>query len=276
MCYAQPGPRCSAYAKNELKRAKKLYAETFANPDASDEKKGAAVTNFQTAVELFDSTNAGQKSLKRKIEETGDPDGLLQLRKDRGELVRKSQLEAYRKNQADRVEADGTPDCSSESSAAQSAAKEPDSEQEVPYSDEAVGSPEKVEVKGYGTFYRSDAYPHHSDIYFLRIQADEELSDEEVTRLAQLTGYAYRTTVRGESLGYPERDSKRSFVVHADTTKSRSDDVGYALAKFSHNLPQIAKTGSPVRKTDRAGAGTAGTRLVDGLGVDKGITVYYG
>jgi len=46
------------------------------------------------------------------------------------------------------------------------------------------------------------------------------------------------------------------FLVTVDLTKSRRDDVVLAIEEFDLFLSQ----GSPVRKTDRAGQGTAGTR----------------
>lgn len=111
--------------------------------------------------------------------------------------------------------------------------------------------------------------------YAMRLQANRPLSDDEMQTLAGLTGYAYRAGVAGESLGDPERDSPYSFVVGADTTKSQRDDLSIALEDFEEMLPAMAREGSPVRKTDRAGVGTKGTRLVDGLGEDLVVHLYY-
>jgi len=49
-----------------------------------------------------------------------------------------------------------------------------------------------------------------------------------------------------------------------------------ALEEFEDTLPTMINEGSPVRKTDRAGAGTKGTRLVEGMH-EPGLTfeVYY-
>jgi hypothetical protein len=47
------------------------------------------------------------------------------------------------------------------------------------------------------------------------------------------------------------------------------------MAELEEMLPSIVKHGSQVRKTDRAGAGTKGTRLVEGLGADLQVTIYY-
>jgi hypothetical protein len=102
--------------------------------------------------------------------------------------------------------------------------------------------------------------------YAMRFQADRPLSSAEIAHCAQLIGYTYRSEVRGESIGHPQQDSPYSFVIYADTTKTRSDDIGAALERFEGNLPDLLRDGSPVRSTDRSGPGTKGTRLVDGFG----------
>jgi len=64
--------------------------------------------------------------------------------------------------------------------------------------------------------------------------------------------------------------------VSADTTKSARDDLGVALQAFEDMLPTMIDEGSSVRKTDRAGAGTKGTRLVEGMREpDLEFEVYY-
>lgn len=110
--------------------------------------------------------------------------------------------------------------------------------------------------------------------YAMRIQANRPL-DDEMRVMAGLVGYAYRSTVAGESIGQPMRDSPYSFVVSSDTTKTSRDDLGMALEEFEEALPGMIKDGSPIRKTNRAGAGTQGTRLVDGLGPDLKFELYY-
>lgn len=99
----------------------------------------------------------------------------------------------------------------------------------------------------------------------MRFQANRELTEDEKQQFAGLIGYAYRSAVRGEPIGSPISDSPYSFVVSADTTKSRRDDLGQALEEFEDLLPEIVQDGSPVRTTNRSGPGTEGTRLVEGL-----------
>ena len=114
-----------------------------------------------------------------------------------------------------------------------------------------------------------------ADTYYLAFQADRPLTDAEVEHFAHVAGYGWRAEVRGESLGHPVRVDESTFVVLADSTKSRSDDVGEAMARFAGALPTLVSEGTPVRKTDRAGAGTAGTRAIDGMG-DLRFAVFAG
>ena len=108
----------------------------------------------------------------------------------------------------------------------------------------------------------------------MRFQFDRPLSPGEYRQAAQIIGYAYRATVAGESMGQPEIDSPSSFIVYADTTKTRRDDLGMAMEEFEDVLPQMLEEGTPVRSTNRAGPGTAGTRLVDGMGPIE-FRIYY-
>lgn len=64
-----------------------------------------------------------------------------------------------------------------------------------------------------------------------------------------------------------ENDSNVSRVstYFSDYTKSRRDDIGVAM---NENMWFMLKEGTPVRKTDRSGPGTAGTRKYEGLGCE--------
>ena len=107
----------------------------------------------------------------------------------------------------------------------------------------------------------------------IRIQTDRPLADEDVAKISQMTGYALRTAGQGEGASDPIQDTPYSFIVHNDTTKGGQCKN---LDRFQANLHTIMHHGSPVRKTDRAGAGTKGTKLIDGYGSDSpGIEIYY-
>jgi hypothetical protein len=124
-------------------------------------------------------------------------------------------------------------------------------------------------------FYRRRPGVFAGNPYAMRIQANRPLSDEETYKMAGLMGYAYRATIAGEPIGGPMRDSPYSFVVSADMTKTSRDDLGMGLEDFEEMLARVLAEGSPIRKTDRAGAGTQGTRLVDGFGDDLQFELYY-
>lgn len=111
--------------------------------------------------------------------------------------------------------------------------------------------------------------------YSIRVQANRKLSESDTGRLAGLIGYNYRVSIRGESLGNPVNDSPYSFVVAADSTKSQRDDLGEGFDDFENSVGDLVKRGSPVRKTDRGGAGTKGTRAIDGFGDDFKVEIFY-
>ena len=73
---------------------------------------------------------------------------------------------------------------------------------------------------------REGTYPDAPNA--MRIQASRPLTDQDLQRMAQLVGYQYAAEVRGEPLSDPLRDSPFSFIIAADTTKTRSDDLGAA------------------------------------------------
>lgn len=126
------------------------------------------------------------------------------------------------------------------------------------------------------TFSRSRPGAAPREPYAMRFQANRPLTSSETAIVAALVGYAYRAEVRGEAMDLPAQDTPYSFIVGADTTKSRSDDLGQALQRFEAALPALLRDGSPVRTTDRAGAGTKGTRLVPGLrDPNLKLQVYY-
>ncbi|MCU6479010.1 hypothetical protein [Arthrobacter sp. A2-55] len=121
-------------------------------------------------------------------------------------------------------------------------------------------------------FFRRREHVWPDEPYAMRLQANRPLSAQESEHLAQLMGYAYAAEVRGERMGTPQMDTPYSFIVPADTTKSRSDDVGAALSRFETGLPQLFKAGSPQRTTNRSGP--VGSRLVEPFG-DLTFELFY-
>lgn len=101
--------------------------------------------------------------------------------------------------------------------------------------------------------------------YELLITTDRTLTPERQRKVAAAVGYAWAEGMRGERLGEPTRVNGRAFIVYADVTKSRRDDIGDGWEDFLQLAPQYVREGSPVRKTNRAGEGTKGTRLLEGV-----------
>ena len=117
-----------------------------------------------------------------------------------------------------------------------------------------------------------DAFIH--DFAEIRVLVERRLNEEEVSRLLGCLGYALRQTLAGEDLSEPSgfllskfpADGRQVTVLEYayDSTKSRRDDPDFALA-FAV-AQEFIFSGSPIRTTNRAGVGTKGTRLVDGIG----------
>ncbi|HZO89489.1 MAG TPA: hypothetical protein VFB38_14270 [Chthonomonadaceae bacterium] len=109
------------------------------------------------------------------------------------------------------------------------------------------------------------------DFYAVRVVCDRRLDAEEVSRLSGCLGYALRCTLAGEDLTDPTvfslSDGATTFTVldfGYDATKSRRSDPDFQGA-FDLAREMIV-SGTPIRTTNRAGWGTRGTRLVDGIG----------
>lgn len=126
------------------------------------------------------------------------------------------------------------------------------------------------------TYHRVERY--HGlpivDFYHLRVEADRDLDEDSLLTLSGLTGYAWVCTIKGERLGESLADTDRSVIFYADSTKSCSDDIIIAFEEFYALLDIMVREGSPVRKTNNAGPGTKGTRLIEGLDEDVKITLW--
>lgn len=97
----------------------------------------------------------------------------------------------------------------------------------------------------------------------IRVTTDRELTDDEMQRMAQCLGYAMRAGVGGEGMyGPPRRVAPTTYEMYLDTTKNSREQAENAW----DNARDTIWNGSPVRKTDRAGPGTKGTRLTQGIG----------
>jgi len=109
------------------------------------------------------------------------------------------------------------------------------------------------------------------DFYGVRVVCDRRLDADEVSRVSGCLGYALRCTLAGEDLSDPTvfylSNAATTFTVldfGYDATKSRRSDPDFQGA-FDLAREMIV-AGTPIRATNRAGWGTKGTRLVDGIG----------
>lgn len=107
----------------------------------------------------------------------------------------------------------------------------------------------------------------------IRMTFSSELGQIGIAVVSQCLGYALSATLAGEWLSDPIEVTSPNELYPAtvleyyyDSTKSRRDDL------HNDEAEELARKyideGTPTRKTDRAGKGTKGTRLVRGLGFE--------
>lgn len=99
MCYKSPGPRCSAYAKKKLIEAKATLKGVSLFHDEAEvyDKAKQAVTDAELD---YDSTPAGQKYLKLRMEQGMDRSGEYEERLVNGRKLRRIQLKAIESKEA--------------------------------------------------------------------------------------------------------------------------------------------------------------------------------
>jgi hypothetical protein len=116
---------------------------------------------------------------------------------------------------------------------------------------------------------------HPGDWYSVRAEFDRVLTTDEAMEASGAIGYALRIYIAGEELSLPtielSAEGKTVLTYGYDSTKTRRDDPNHEEA-FDMARTYIVE-GSPVRKTDRAGRNTAGTRLCKGIGA-VGVVFY--
>ena len=126
--------------------------------------------------------------------------------------------------------------------------------------------------------YKEFGYDYEGDhFYSLRVEFSRQLTPDEISSVSKAIGYAFRARIRGEEISEPtvlQNTGRNGTVLEFsyDTTKTRSDDPDL-IAAFDEAATYI-ELGSPIRKTDRAGKGTKGTRLVEGLNDDTKVRFY--
>lgn len=120
------------------------------------------------------------------------------------------------------------------------------------------------------------------DFTAIRVVADVRLDAVNIMRLAGCLGYALKATLVGDELGEPSAS-------YAQTKEDTG--VMFTLIEFAYDASSTARTrpdvrrafevardtilnGSPIRTTDREGAGTRNTRLAEGITAPANLTFY--
>jgi hypothetical protein len=95
MCYAAPGPRCSAHAEKNLTHAQQVAAEMSGKDFGAYQE---AVDNVKVAEKIFDTTPAGIKKLQVALgdAQTGLEQDVLANRLFVATQTRASQITAYK------------------------------------------------------------------------------------------------------------------------------------------------------------------------------------
>ena len=110
----------------------------------------------------------------------------------------------------------------------------------------------------------------------LRVLCDRRLDDAQVCRLAGCLGYALQATLNGPELSAP-------VAARAEPSTGSGLRAAFTVVEFAYDARLSGRTapdyaeafarareyvrdGTPVRATNKAGSGTQGTRLVEGLG----------
>lgn len=109
-----------------------------------------------------------------------------------------------------------------------------------------------------------------ADFSEIMLVFDGPLAEWEVRQASGCLGYALREVLAGEDLSDPEgsgESHRPRLVYYYDSTKSLRDDPDYGAA--FEKAVRYMEEGTPIRATNRAGAGTKGTRLVEGIGPRK-------
>lgn len=310
MCYPKPGPRCSGHALKKVQSAQKHLRKInveYDNPETTDARRKVLEPRIKKAQKRlnetryeFSLTPDGIERQYQKDVEAGTlaygaekAHEIADAKRELTQGIRDRMIEECKAIHGEDVSGkrlrpvfdDYTPPAPAPEPAQNVITPEQYGE-ENPYSQtEYLGVdhiPDEIESYSYGIetptkYYRlktpdsngEGAYPDQP--YSFRIQVGRELSPEDARKLAGLVGYEYAKT-GGETGNAFFQDTPNSIVFSSDTTKGRAYR---RLDTFLENLSSTVKEGSPIRKTDRAGVGTMGTRKVPGMGDDIGYIEVY-
>jgi hypothetical protein len=125
----------------------------------------------------------------------------------------------------------------------------------------SIRSRKLIQEHGYKVYEGSETYG------LTVLVADTILDDEQAQKTVDILNYVLRS-LAGEAadlIAIQRKDSSTFIQVSWDSTKSRSDDIGLRIQEIQDSLSLYFCTGTPIRTTNRAGAGTKGTRLIEAV-----------
>lgn len=122
--------------------------------------------------------------------------------------------------------------------------------------------------------------PLACDFAAIRVVVDRALSADDVGRLSGCLAYALTATLAGDTLGEPSAEMATSdngvsftcieYAYNAASTVRTNPDAKLAFK----TAREYIRDGTPVRTTDREGAGTRNTRLVEGISAPANVSFF--
>lgn len=110
-------------------------------------------------------------------------------------------------------------------------------------------------------YYKVEGDVYANEFYSFLIKTSRPVDDKELGEVCSLIGFLFRKTVGGEGLEWPDRLTEDTFVIVTDSTKGSMNNFG----EFHDALNNFIATGTDIRKTNRQGEGTKGTRAIEGI-----------
>lgn len=133
-----------------------------------------------------------------------------------------------------------------------------------------------LDITGFSEVFEDDLPDH---ITVIRVVVGKALTPDQARAVGGGIGYSFAKSVRGDArISEPNivaKDAGSTTIEFTTDTRlhGRSSDQSLDFEDTFETALEYIRNGSPVRKTDREGANTKGTRLVQGIG-NVDITFY--
>lgn len=109
----------------------------------------------------------------------------------------------------------------------------------------------------------------------LRIQVVRPLDEAEMEKLQGILKAHFRAKTHNGSLMNFTADSPSSFTAELSFGAIQQEDLDAKIHEFESSLRSTVEEGTPVRTTNKSGAGTKGTRKFDGFQENLKVQLYY-